>query len=415
MSLLGSLKARLFPTSQFTTNQTPTKLISEIVRHNELMNSGAPLRPEVKAESANRVQVASTAYQNSIITRVTSNSNSNYYYNINKDIKNTENNLLNRVFTVANNQHKSRIDDHEAAAVRALQFKLVEKGYLQQFKLADGNTFYPRPNGSFNLATENAVKEFQKSLGLKATGIVDGRTWQALGFPVNVTSTRSTQSTQSAQSSPNQLNTAQQTQSDAGKVGAQFRDLHHDDNWSNYFKDFTEPAILVIQELEPIFSRDKLNMESFTIPDGYTPAQMEVDVYQPSGFIERLIFQFAISPQGISESHNNDISPVKTGGGYFINRRGQGLSRLSLSGYFIESKEVDERKTFLDRYYREYLVDKRAAFNDYFNRNVLSIKLEGYKYTGILVDLALSKSSSQLFTYQYQMQFLVTGIERMDK
>ena len=105
---MGFIKNILFPASKFTPTQPVTALFNEISRHNdEVINRPGPIRPELIAASATKVQVASTAYENSVINRVASNNNANYYLNINNDIKMTESNLMNRTFTIANNQHKS--------------------------------------------------------------------------------------------------------------------------------------------------------------------------------------------------------------------------------------------------------------------------------------------------------------------
>jgi len=54
--------------------------------------------------------------------------------------------------------------------VRALQRRLIDLGY----KL--------RVDGSFGSTTRRSVRDFQRSHGLQADGIVGNKTWRSLGF-----------------------------------------------------------------------------------------------------------------------------------------------------------------------------------------------------------------------------------------
>jgi peptidoglycan hydrolase-like protein with peptidoglycan-binding domain len=62
-------------------------------------------------------------------------------------------------------------DIREGAMVTRVQTALKNRGF-------DPGAI----NGFFGGATENAVKQFQSRHGLVANGIVDQRTWAALGF-----------------------------------------------------------------------------------------------------------------------------------------------------------------------------------------------------------------------------------------
>jgi hypothetical protein len=63
--------------------------------------------------------------------------------------------------------------------VREAQEWLCLHGILIQ---VDGD----RPGGGFGLATEAAVKAFQKAMGCEQTGIVDKKTWDFLGAPLSL-------------------------------------------------------------------------------------------------------------------------------------------------------------------------------------------------------------------------------------
>ena len=53
--------------------------------------------------------------------------------------------------------------------VRELQFRLYRLGFYRQF-----------PDGTYDMTTENAVRELQSSIGQDNTGEVDTRTWEAI-------------------------------------------------------------------------------------------------------------------------------------------------------------------------------------------------------------------------------------------
>lgn len=148
------------------------------------------------------------------------------------------------------------------------------------------------------------------------------------------------------------------------------------------------------------------------LSSGYSKAKMSIATVV-LGVLVNYHFAFLVGPSAMTEDLNNMVTPIKTGGGFFIQRGGPGLSRLTLSGAFLDYKGVDERRNFLEGYYRKYLVDKVNAFHDYFNESKLTIELMGFKYHCILTDLQLSQTPESLFTFRYNMSLLVLNTEIM--
>ncbi len=179
-------------------------------------------------------------------------------------------------------------------------------------------------------------------------------------------------------------------------------------NITQYYVDYSVPPV----DGGPVSSRTIYDSELLYKYElmGYSRAKMSVTT-NVNGTLAMYHFEFLIGPSTMTENITNNITPIKTGGGYFIQRGGPGLSKLTLSGYFLDYKHVEERRNFLENYYRKYLVDKVNAFHEYFNESRLTIELMGYKYYCILTDLQLSRAADTLFTFSYNMGLLITGQE----
>lgn len=147
---------------------------------------------------------------------------------------------------------------------------------------------------------------------------------------------------------------------------------------------------------------------------GFSRAKMSLTALE-EGRKKTYDFEFIIGPSSQTESHGINVNPIQTGGGFIIVRSGPQLSRMSLSGYFLNSKEMDERRSFLDNYFNAHLKDKVNAFHEYFNDSLLSVELNGYLYTGIITNLELSQTVENFFTFRYNMSMLVTSQTAMGK
>lgn len=145
---------------------------------------------------------------------------------------------------------------------------------------------------------------------------------------------------------------------------------------------------------------------SIFIMPGYTPAKMTVINYS-SGSPVSYSFEFLIGPTATAESNSNSLVPIRTGAGFFIARNGADLGRLILNGFLLESSILDERRLFLEGYYRNYMIDKYNAFHTYFNESTLFVDLEGFRYQCILQSLDLTRSSNSMFLYNYNMVLLI--------
>lgn len=119
------------------------------------------------------------------------------------------------------------------------------------------------------------------------------------------------------------------------------------------------------------------------------------------------IFTMTVSPQSYSQTMGNAVAPIKTGGGYVLMRTGPQLSEMSISGVLLDNEETDERRSFLSKFYDEYLADKVNAFHEYFSESRLVFELGGYKYEGILTSLQLMKNAVSLYTYTYTMSIII--------
>jgi len=121
------------------------------------------------------------------------------------------------------------------------------------------------------------------------------------------------------------------------------------------------------------------------------------------------LFKMTVGPTSYSQNFGNGISPVKTGGGYVLMRTGPELSQMQLQGVLFDTDETDERRTFLTEFYDKYIEDQVNAFHEYFTENRLVFELAGFKYTGVMTSLSLSKAAASLYMYNYSMTMLITS------
>lgn len=281
--------------------------------------------------------------------------------------------------------------------VRVLQLELRKRGY-------DVGPI----DGIFGRKTDTAVRAFQRSVSISVDGIAGPVTLRNMGLTHCGSSGSapggSGPATQSAPPPTIQLSST-------------------DEFMSNHMtKDYTDSIADIMPDIDTsdapvrtIFTRNSYGGDGFDIHNkfelpGYSRSRMSVLTYENSKPMYR-VFEFLINPTGMSEMYSNVINPIKTGGGFFILRSGPNLPRVSIGGFFVETKNIHEKREFLDNYYNKYLVDKRNAFHDFFNENSVELYLEGYRYDCHILDLSLSKSASSMFLYQYQMQLLITNVE----
>lgn len=178
---------------------------------------------------------------------------------------------------------------------------------------------------------------------------------------------------------------------------------------SNYVVFSPEPDVNAENELLSSRGQYEEPFNIFVLP-GYTPARMTIYTYIDGKQVARS-FEFLVGPSNMNESNTNSVVPIKTGSGYFLLRAGAELGRLAISGYLLESREVDERRLFMENYYRSYLIDKVNTFHSYFNESSLYLELEGYRYQCILQNLDLNKTSNSMFVFRYTMNLLVLNQE----
>jgi len=114
---------------------------------------------------------------------------------------------------------------------------------------------------------------------------------------------------------------------------------------------------------------------------------------------------FMISPTGMQEQRSTVQQTNKTMAGWFVQRSGSNLTSLALSGYMLDTRDVNERLTFVERYL-QYFQDARNDKLEYFNDWETTLFIEGRKYSGFLQGLSLSKNGNQQFLYQYNLSFI---------
>lgn len=115
---------------------------------------------------------------------------------------------------------------------------------------------------------------------------------------------------------------------------------------------------------------------------------------------------FVVSPSSISHSYSGSQQMNKTMGGWYIMRTGKNPQAITLTGYMLDTMECQERHDFVEKYYRNYIEDKKNANNEYTNEWLVNLIVEGKKYVGFFQSMNIQKSAVQPFLYQYNMTYL---------
>lgn len=118
------------------------------------------------------------------------------------------------------------------------------------------------------------------------------------------------------------------------------------------------------------------------------------------------VYGFLLSPNQFSDQKAVDVQVNKTTVGWFLNRAGNSLGSLSLGGFFLDTRYVPERMTFLKRFMdvaEDFRNEKFELINDYLQK----VQIEGVEYKGYIQNLQLSKNGQQPYLYQFSMSFIV--------
>lgn len=241
-----------------------------------------------------------------------------------------------------------------------------------------------------------------------------GGIYDYLDQALNSNSSSSSSSSGSSSSSSSNTTTSESNTSAGGVTGVSASVLTAD--WSSYNISVVYSGIpsewAVDEKVISSQSQYPNVFDSFDLR-GYSPARMKVYTIENGQPIIRR-FEFLIGPSSMSRMDSNLVNTVKTGQGYFLYRSGPDLTKLAITGVFVESALTDERKLFLEKYYKKYLVDKVNAFHEYFNETTLYLELMGYSYQCIPLSFELSQTANQMFIYNYNMSLLVLSENPLD-
>ena len=104
------------------------------------------------------------------------------------------------------------------------------------------------------------------------------------------------------------------------------------------------------------------------------------------------------------QSLSNEVSPVRTNGGWFVNVIGEGLSTIQMTGWFMNSFATNEFEAFMVVYHK-HLKAYRSGF--YTKAPVVKITHKTREYTGIIRGLNWQESAESRLRIGYTLDFLV--------
>lgn len=137
---------------------------------------------------------------------------------------------------------------------------------------------------------------------------------------------------------------------------------------------------------------------------GYHNALLQFDRQDGTGDSVRV--NFLVSPSDVSESRSNNVSNVKTLGGWVGQRLGKNPIQVRFTGYMLDIKENMERHNFLNGVYKRYLEDQKNNSYAYYNEYRCKLIIEGRDYYGYVTGLSFSKDAKQPFLYSYNISFV---------
>ena len=137
---------------------------------------------------------------------------------------------------------------------------------------------------------------------------------------------------------------------------------------------------------------------------GYHNARLQFDRQDGAG--DAIKVNFLVSPSDVSESRSNNVSNVKTLGGWVGQRLGKNPIQIRFTGYMLDIKKNLERHNFLNNVYKKYLEDQKNENYAYFNEYRCKLIIEGREYYGYVTNLSFSKDAKQPFLYSYNISFI---------
>lgn len=105
-----------------------------------------------------------------------------------------------------------------------------------------------------------------------------------------------------------------------------------------------------------------------------------------------------------SQSLSNEVVPIRTNGGWYLNVVGEDLSPIRISGWFMNTKGVNEFESFM-AVYHTYLKARRSG--QYTKIPVVKLNHKNREYTGIVRSLSLQETAEAMLRVEYSMEFLV--------
>lgn len=105
-----------------------------------------------------------------------------------------------------------------------------------------------------------------------------------------------------------------------------------------------------------------------------------------------------------SQNLTNEVVPIRTNGGWYLNVVGEDLSPIRVGGWFLNTKGVNEFESFM-AVYHSYLKARRSG--QYTKIPVVKLNHKNREYTGIVRSLSIQETAEATLRVEYSMEFLV--------
>lgn len=124
-----------------------------------------------------------------------------------------------------------------------------------------------------------------------------------------------------------------------------------------------------------------------------------------NGSKELYVANFIVSPNTLSIQRGSNDQANKTMGGWFVQRTGENPINISFGGYLLDTRDVPEVKTLLEKI-ENYSNSKRNSVNELYSEWTTELRIDGWEYKGFIQSVSLTKNGQSPYVYQYTIGFV---------
>ncbi|MEG0728119.1 MAG: hypothetical protein RR420_00715 [Anaerovoracaceae bacterium] len=117
------------------------------------------------------------------------------------------------------------------------------------------------------------------------------------------------------------------------------------------------------------------------------------------------VLNFLISPSQKQEQRSQNAAVNKTMGGWFVQKGGSNLTRVSITGALLDTKDANETQIFINKIsmYAEATKNNRGEHTSPYKQTLI---IDGRKYEGYIESVSLSKDAVTHLVNRFTLSFV---------